>query len=264
MKIWFYLSLNLLVFLAYGQDFLSDNAVWHYTNPDGHGNPFVKCAVYEYARDTTINDKPCNVIVSNYYDNIYLHIDSGNVYYYKYDRFNLLYAFNISEGDTIDLVVRCTGFFYDEEESLVGFDSVFTMESVVQEVDSIYLSDRYIKYVTVHFITEHEILENSIYPGSFTYFMKFGHLDDGFIPIAVKAIGPDIDSQRRLRCFTDDEYSGKGIPVQEDLSDCDILLGVKEVPPDDLIDPVPDNHTAAHEIPWITPRFEKPSWRKRS
>ena len=143
--------------------------------------------------------------MSNYYDNIYLHIDSGNVYYYKYDRFNLLYAFNISEGDTIDLVVRCTGFFYDEEESLVGFDSVFTMESVVQEVDSIYLSDRYIKYVTVHFITEHEILENSIYPGSFTYFMKFGHLDDGFIPIAVKAIGPDIDSQRRLRCFTDDE-----------------------------------------------------------
>lgn len=32
-----------------------------------------------------------------------------------------------------------------------------------------------------------------------------------------------------LRCFTDDEYSSEGINFQEDLSDCDILIGVKEV-----------------------------------
>ncbi|MDR3679304.1 MAG: NAD(P)-dependent oxidoreductase [Flavipsychrobacter sp.] len=33
-----------------------------------------------------------------------------------------------------------------------------------------------------------------------------------------------------LRCFTDDEYRAEGIPVTEDLSQCNILLGVKEVP----------------------------------
>jgi len=33
-----------------------------------------------------------------------------------------------------------------------------------------------------------------------------------------------------IRCYTDQEYERKGIPVQEDLTDCDVLLGVKEVP----------------------------------
>ena len=37
------------------------------------------------------------------------------------------------------------------------------------------------------------------------------------------------------RCFSDAEYASAGIPVQQDLSGCDILLGVKEVPPAHLI-----------------------------
>lgn len=37
------------------------------------------------------------------------------------------------------------------------------------------------------------------------------------------------------RSFVDDEYLECGIPIQEDISDCDILLGVKEVPVNTLI-----------------------------
>ncbi|MFN8308731.1 MAG: NAD(P)-dependent oxidoreductase [Chitinophagales bacterium] len=37
------------------------------------------------------------------------------------------------------------------------------------------------------------------------------------------------------RCFSDDEYRYQGIAVREDLSDCDLLLGVKEVPIEQLI-----------------------------
>jgi saccharopine dehydrogenase (NAD+, L-lysine forming) len=37
------------------------------------------------------------------------------------------------------------------------------------------------------------------------------------------------------RCFKDREYTDAGIEVQEDLNDCDILLGIKEVPVDMLI-----------------------------
>lgn len=33
-----------------------------------------------------------------------------------------------------------------------------------------------------------------------------------------------------IRCFSDDEYRQCNIPVQEDLSTCDVLMGVKEVP----------------------------------
>lgn len=37
------------------------------------------------------------------------------------------------------------------------------------------------------------------------------------------------------RCYSDEEYAAAGFPVKEKISDCDILLGVKEVPVDLLI-----------------------------
>jgi saccharopine dehydrogenase (NAD+, L-lysine forming) len=38
------------------------------------------------------------------------------------------------------------------------------------------------------------------------------------------------------RCFTNEEYLSEGVTLQEDLSDCDVLMGVKEVPKEKLID----------------------------
>ena len=38
-----------------------------------------------------------------------------------------------------------------------------------------------------------------------------------------------------IRCFTDEEYAQAGMQLVEDVSDCDVLLGVKEVPKLDLI-----------------------------
>ncbi len=37
------------------------------------------------------------------------------------------------------------------------------------------------------------------------------------------------------RCFSDREYANAGVEIAEDLSDCDILLGIKEVPVNELI-----------------------------
>ena len=38
-----------------------------------------------------------------------------------------------------------------------------------------------------------------------------------------------------FRCFSDDEYAQVGMQLVEDVSDCDFLLGIKEVPKSDLI-----------------------------
>ena len=38
-----------------------------------------------------------------------------------------------------------------------------------------------------------------------------------------------------IRVFSDLEYTEKGFEVSEDITDCDVLLGVKEVPVDALI-----------------------------
>lgn len=37
------------------------------------------------------------------------------------------------------------------------------------------------------------------------------------------------------RCFSDEQYANQGIPVVSDVSQCDVLMGVKEVPVDALI-----------------------------
>lgn len=38
-----------------------------------------------------------------------------------------------------------------------------------------------------------------------------------------------------VRCYKDEEYAALGIPLVPDVSDCDILMGIKEVPVDQLI-----------------------------
>ena len=38
-----------------------------------------------------------------------------------------------------------------------------------------------------------------------------------------------------FRCFTDNDYRVYGLPIREDLSDCDILMGIKEVDKKTLI-----------------------------
>src|SRR4051812_35963431 len=37
------------------------------------------------------------------------------------------------------------------------------------------------------------------------------------------------------RCFSNAEYEKAGITIKEDISDCDILMGIKEVPKEDLV-----------------------------
>ena len=40
----------------------------------------------------------------------------------------------------------------------------------------------------------------------------------------------------KIRCFSDSEYQKNGVELKEDLSICDIMMGIKEVPIDMLID----------------------------
>lgn len=38
------------------------------------------------------------------------------------------------------------------------------------------------------------------------------------------------------RCFSDAEYEKVGVSLSTDVSDCDLLIGIKEVPVEDLIE----------------------------
>ena len=56
--------------------------------------------------------------------------------------------------------------------------------------------------------------------------------------VEIKNIFPQVEfliESSNIRCFADSEYKLKGINVVSDLSSCDILIGVKEVPIDKLM-----------------------------
>lgn len=80
--------------------------------------------------------------------------------------------------------------------------------------------------------------------------MKIGLIKEGKIPTDTRvALTPDqcidvmhthpeisiVVQPSAIRSYTDQEYKDAGVPLQEDLSDCDVLLGIKEVPVDELI-----------------------------
>lgn len=79
--------------------------------------------------------------------------------------------------------------------------------------------------------------------------MKIGIIREGKTPRDARVVlkpaqcaylrdkeGADLVVQSsEVRCYSDDEYRKHGVPVVTTVDDCDILLGVKEVPMDELI-----------------------------
>jgi alanine dehydrogenase len=80
--------------------------------------------------------------------------------------------------------------------------------------------------------------------------MKIGIIREGKIPndkrvaftpdqcLFIQKIFPDVEvlvQPSEWRCFTNEEYIIRGIRMMEDLGDCDILFGIKEVPVNELI-----------------------------
>ncbi len=80
--------------------------------------------------------------------------------------------------------------------------------------------------------------------------MKIGIVREGKIPVDKRVPltpaqcatllerYPDLEIKvqpSEIRAFTDQEYEAEGISLSKDLSDCDLILGVKEVPLDQLI-----------------------------
>lgn len=80
--------------------------------------------------------------------------------------------------------------------------------------------------------------------------LKIGIIKEGKVPVdkrvpltpkkCVEALQefPDLEIVKQpsdICCFTDEEYKELGITLQQDLTDCDVLMGVKEVPTEQLI-----------------------------
>src|SRR5687767_4796229 len=80
--------------------------------------------------------------------------------------------------------------------------------------------------------------------------IKLGIIKEGKIPpdkrvpftpeqcIKIQELFPDVKvfvESSPVRCFTDEQYKICGISVVDDVSDCDIIMGIKEVPIERLV-----------------------------
>ena len=80
--------------------------------------------------------------------------------------------------------------------------------------------------------------------------MKIGIIKEGKVPVdhrvpftpkqckEIKETYPGVElvvQPSDIRCYSNEEYEKEGIVLQEDVSDCDVLFGVKEVNKEDLI-----------------------------
>ena len=53
---------------------------------------------------------------------------------------------------------------------------------------------------------------------------------------ALRLAGVDVVVQQSARrAFTEEEFRAAGVPVQEDLEDCGVVIGIKEIPPARLL-----------------------------
>ena len=107
--------------------------------------------------------------------------------------------------------------------------------------------------------------------------MRIGLLKEEKIPVdkrvpltplhckKIKLSYPNVDvlvQSSDNRCFSDNDYSAEGIQVVNDISICDILLGIKEVPIKIVTSQVPKDLMAATEDYIPTEAEGLPSRRK--
>ena len=82
------------------------------------------------------------------------------------------------------------------------------------------------------------------------YIQKIGIIDESrpdenrtpLVPVHIKKLLKKYSSMKIIvqpsskRCFPDQEYADSGAVIKDDLSECDIIMGVKEILPELLID----------------------------
>ena len=216
----------LISILSFAQNhFVFEESNWYFSNPDDTlGNPFADYTYYEYIQDTIIEEEICKFIYSSAGDHVIIHEREDKVYYYALNRFNLLYDFDVVVNDTIYLDLRTMTFLMSPTDEFILIDTILSVKSIVKEVDSIAINDNYFRKVFVDIFPESDILEFAIWPSGFGYFEFLGYTIDGIIPLLIVGMGPAINTNRNLRCYSDSRLFYMDSYWQQFGVDCDFRI----------------------------------------
>jgi hypothetical protein len=196
-------------------EFAPKGAEWYYTYtygccPEKHFNHFIS------EKDTTVEGNDCRIL-RQYFDTSITagekHIikqEAGKVYYYYQDRFNLLFDFDTKEGDTVEFT-----FMYKKyDDNSPSYKD--TVLSARYRVQSITVDAQNLKTFTTKIFDEDKLANYGIeiLPWYYSYTEKIGlqeilgsPLNCGFIPVLDNVPHPTVEYYRRLRCYSEADFS---------------------------------------------------------
>ena len=170
-----------------GQSFPLKSSKWYHANNGGSQPPNSTLTIFEYVKDTTINDTVGRMLSNG----LIFYTQNDTVYYYntKQNKFGLLYDFSANVGDTLEISMSP----YVPTEEL-SFKVV--VESVTQEI---YSNDTLLKFLTDPINPDFHFEDN-------IYMTRIGSF--GFLP----TWGVSIPEGDYLKCYMDSSiyinYSG--------------------------------------------------------
>ena len=182
----------------FAQSFPLKSSKWYHTNNGGIQPPNSTLTIYEYAKDTTINDTIGRMLSNG----LVFYTKNDTVYYYntKQNKFGLLYDFSAKVGDTLE--ISMSPYLPTEEMSFK-----VVIESVIEEI---YSNDTLKKFMTDPVNPDFHFEDNY-------YMTRIGSF--GFLP----TWGISIPEGDYLKCYMDSSIyiNYSGIPCDSVVTEID-------------------------------------------
>lgn len=188
-----------IIFLFYSSfiysqtNFAEIGTAWYYCklDPLGHGDLEYDYQLLVSKKDTQIFTKNCR-LVESLENKIYYHQDGHKVYYFKNNKFNLIYDFGVSLNDTI---------FFDFTSYNLNsklFDTIVNVKTIVHKIDTIFFSNKKFKHFICR-LEENKNFNHLNYQSDYEYIEKIGYEYNVMFKLGISSNF----FVNNLRCFID-------------------------------------------------------------
>ncbi len=171
-------------------------AKWYYSLPDENlGNPFYNVRIYEHVKDTIIDSKQCDFIVSDI-DTIITCYQDSIVYWYINNDFFELFNYKAQIHDTISLTRKLK--IQELNDSII----IMELSCIIDTIRIINSNGLLLKEYQIHYLHNNYLTDSIPFESGDIYIEKAGSTIDNFINIVDVGFYPLITPDK-LRCYFD-------------------------------------------------------------
>ena len=189
-------------------EFAPIGAEWYYTCTFGYLPNHFNHIISE--KDTIVDGHNCRIL-KQYYDNsnvmnekYIIKQESGKVYYYYQDQFNLLFDFDAKVNDTLIFSFMGVKYFFDNGNNppFYSKDTIFSVRCVVEKITT---NVQNLQTFTTNILEEDRL--ELYFPSTYTYTEKMGLHSEFILKIEDIYYIPEFPPYKGLRCYSDADFS---------------------------------------------------------